>query len=445
VYSVIAEQSRTAFTIQGAGARATGSGGAFIAVADDASAVSFNPAGLAQLLRPEVSLTGQSYRRNLSLTGFSSRNPQNPTTQEDSSLDDQRKRPSFFSFTVPWKHAGLNTTVQLSYQRILDFDFAADRSYKARPAGGGAMQNIDQKFDQNGGVDMYSLALGAELSQRILVGAAFNVWRGTWDFNSLSQNITAGAPVFDSTLAQRNQFRGVNANLGLIWRSQYLNLGVVYRTPFTATYTFENYFTQPDPATNLIVTTHGDRTPYQLRWPETLGWGLGVHPHPTLLLTADWSRTPWSDATFKAQGTAYDNRNYFDLAVASVTPNVTTFHTGAEWVTFLGDAVVVPLRAGWFKEPQPIVDARTGEQRVLKGWTAGLGVKYRDVTVDLAYRYSRGRRYASRLNADAPTGGVTSFAYGEDLLEERRLFLSLILQLDTAKVHRALGWLFTGG
>ena len=42
----------------GSGARAQGMGGAFIAVADDATAASWNPAGLVQVERPEVSLVG---------------------------------------------------------------------------------------------------------------------------------------------------------------------------------------------------------------------------------------------------------------------------------------------------------------------------------------------------------------------------------------------------
>ncbi len=444
VYSVIAEQSRTAFTIGGAGARAAGTGGAFIAVADDATAMSFNPAGLGQLLLPEVSLAGQSYRRSLRLTGFADPAGTDPTTREDASRGDSHTRPSFVSIAIPWKRQGLNTAVQFSYQRILDFDFGAERAYAAQPPGGGAPQTVTQAIFQAGGIDMYSAGLGLELSPRILAGASVNFWRGRWDFSSASEKAASGAAVFDSVLAQRNQFRGWNVNAGLIWRSQYVNLGLVYRSPFTATYTFENYLTQPDPATGLITTTHGARTPYELRWPETLGWGVGLHPLPTLLLTADWSRTPWSQATFANQGTDYDGRNYFDLAVDTRTPTVTTFHTGAEWVTFLGERTVLPLRVGWFREPQPMVDTRTGAQRVVLGWTVGFGVKRGPVTVDAAYRESRSTRFASRLNADAPLGGLTSYAYGFETLQERRLFLSLIVQLDGDQVRKAMAWLFQG-
>ena len=50
----------------GSGARALGMGGAFIAVADDATAASWNPAGLAQLTKPETSVVFDYFSGNLS-------------------------------------------------------------------------------------------------------------------------------------------------------------------------------------------------------------------------------------------------------------------------------------------------------------------------------------------------------------------------------------------
>ncbi len=47
----------------GSGARALGMGGAFIAVADDATAASWNPGGLVQLERPELSAVGEGFYR----------------------------------------------------------------------------------------------------------------------------------------------------------------------------------------------------------------------------------------------------------------------------------------------------------------------------------------------------------------------------------------------
>ena len=47
----------------GSGARAMGMAGAFIAIADDATAASWNPAGLIRLERPEVSIVGAYFDR----------------------------------------------------------------------------------------------------------------------------------------------------------------------------------------------------------------------------------------------------------------------------------------------------------------------------------------------------------------------------------------------
>ena len=50
------------FSFSNPGARSLGFGGAFVALADDATAAYANPAGLNQLTRPEISLEGRSWR-----------------------------------------------------------------------------------------------------------------------------------------------------------------------------------------------------------------------------------------------------------------------------------------------------------------------------------------------------------------------------------------------
>ena len=59
----------------GSGARAVGMGGAFIAVADDATAASWNPGGLIQLERPEISMVGSYFDRTDDFSSDSSSDP----------------------------------------------------------------------------------------------------------------------------------------------------------------------------------------------------------------------------------------------------------------------------------------------------------------------------------------------------------------------------------
>jgi len=444
-YALLAEQSRTGFTIQGAGARAAGTGGAFIAVADDATAVSFNPAGLAQLLVPELSLVVQGVSRDLDLTGFRGEPPQQATTFSDTWSRNAHARPTFASLALPWKHDGRNRTFLLSYQRLFDFTSAAAVGYQGVASGGTATQTVTQQFSQDGGIDLFSAGLGAELSSRILLGASVSYWVGRSSFSSAATSLTSGVGVpFRSVLAQDSEFRGVNGTVGLIWRSRWLNLGLVYRTAYTANYIFTDTSSSTSSTSFTPVAAPATRTQTGVRWPETFGGGIGVHPGSRLLLTADWSHTPWSRTHFLAPATPYNGLNWFDYQNPTGIRDATDLHAGAEWLAWVGDTWVVPLRAGGFREPQPVVDTRTGSQRVLRGWTLGTGLKRGRLTLDVAYKEAHDRRTVSRFNTDAPTGGFSATAVGTERLRERSLLASVIWQLDEAWVRRTLGWAFLG-
>ena len=435
---ILAEQSRTAFTVQGAGARAIGTGGAFIAVADDATAVSFNPAGLAQLLRPEFSAVGKQLNRRQDFQRFSG--PE--VSFDDSSTTDSRTSPDFWSFTLPWKHQGLNYTFQLSHQRIFDFGFRSDREFNSRV--GTSPRKNRQYVDQRGGVNLWSAAFGAELSPRLLLGGSVNLWRGSWSFKSDSLAMTpTGTPLTELSFRQDNSFKGFNWSLGTIWRSEYLNLGLVYRSAFTADYTFTNTTVFEDYTGTVNEPPRIDPSQtFRLEWPESLGAGLGIHLHPRWLVTADWTRIRWSRTVIRADRSPYDGRNFFDLETATRTPDIVDFHSGTEWIAYLGDRVVIPVRAGFFREPQPLVDRKTGEQRVFKGWTVGFGVKSGALTIDVAFKKSDSVRSVSRLQFTST--GTTSYTVGEEDLDEKRVYLSFIWQMNPDRVKKALNWVFVG-
>ena len=65
----------SSFNPVGSGARAIGMGGAFIAMADDATAASWNPGGLIQLTMPEFSMVFNGLHRKEGIT-FKKQNPE---------------------------------------------------------------------------------------------------------------------------------------------------------------------------------------------------------------------------------------------------------------------------------------------------------------------------------------------------------------------------------
>lgn len=444
---LISQQSRTAFTVQGAGARAEGIGGAFTAVADDATAVSFNPAGLGQLLQPEVSLVGMSYRRELDNRNFLSTDQIPSLNLSDSLTRDQRSLPSFVSASVPTKFLGKNLVFQLSWQRLFDLGQDTRQSIQETdPEGVIPAKFLAQHIRQKGQVDVWSAAVAYDFSPRFLVGVSFNVWRGSWNFKSDSDESLLPLPNADTEFAhiqEDDKLQGSNWNIGVLWRSEKLNVGAVYRGAFGARF---------DSRMSAQSNVEGNQLPasftasYQVHWPETYGAGLAFRPHQQWLLALDWTRTRWSQAAFMPKGGSLDNLNFFDLRADTQTPDAETLRFGTEYLVFAGNSII-PLRIGIFKEPQPTADPISGEGRVFRGYTVGLGWKVRDLSVDVAYRFSQGSRRASQfLEADEIASGRNiPTSRGQENIHDHRLFLSFNFRFGNEGANRLLRWFFVQG
>ncbi|KPA11818.1 hypothetical protein MHK_007967, partial [Candidatus Magnetomorum sp. HK-1] len=104
----------SSFNPVGSGARAIGMGGAFIGLADDATAASWNPAGLKNVRKPEYSIVVSSSFRNENISsgiypGFDGRHH---IFHQDL---------NFMSVTFPLQLNQLKMVFSLNYQRLYDF------------------------------------------------------------------------------------------------------------------------------------------------------------------------------------------------------------------------------------------------------------------------------------------------------------------------------------
>ncbi|HET6330116.1 MAG TPA: outer membrane protein transport protein [Holophagaceae bacterium] len=440
--TIISEQSRTAFSVQGAGARATGLGGAFIAVADDATAVSFNPAGLAQLLKPEVSFVGRGLKRDIAYTDVATIAGTRTQLASDSLISTTRFDPLLVSGTVPLRLNGRTLALQLSAQRFLPLGESDDRDLVETPASGGSSSELEQSIHQRGQIDLYSFAIAYEASERILLGLSANAWRGAWDLDSHSSKTTGGSTSFVD-FRQSNRLDGMNYNLGLIWRWPTWSLGLVRRTGFHGDYTF---------GTDTLISKGGAPVSRNapditvgLHWPATTGIGFAYRPAERWLVTADLTHTTWSDARYMTTQRNLNGLNFFDLDKGTRTPNATDFHLGTEHLFVTRGGKVVSLRGGVSREPQPVVDAVTSEQRVIYSASLGAGIKFGRYSFDAAYRYGWSKRSASQfLDVDQILSRIPPTSLGTERVREQRLVFDCIIQFDREPVQKLLHHLFVG-
>ena len=412
-------------------------------MADDATAVSFNPSGLAQLLRPEVSVAGRWSKRGVAYEDVVTQAGSRTLLVSDSLISHSRVEPTFLSASVPLRMGDRTLAFQLSFQRTLPLTVKDSRDLVENAQDGTVPARLFQSIDQQGQIDQYSFAAAYEASERILIGVAVNLWRGVWDLDSHSQK-SQGTAVSYVDVSQGSRLEGASYNLGLLWRWPTWSLGLVQRTGFQASYRSDFSFASRRPG--KPIRTSSGSFDGGIHWPSTTSLGLAYRPMDGWLAAVDLNRTRWSKATLVQAGSSMNGLGFFDLQRPTRTPDTTDVHVGIEHLLVTARGLVVPLRLGWSREPQPLVDRVTSSQRVMQGLSLGTGVKMGRYTLDGAYRIGWGRRYASQfLDVDQLLTQARPTSLGDERVREHRVEASLILQFDRQAVERVLRHLFYGG
>src|SRR5215813_12462072 len=179
-----AQQNTVVFTRTGSGARAAGMANAFIAVSDDGTAASWNPAGLGQLRKPELSVVSTTLAQTTSLQGFRTRDQLSAFTTQDSSS--RTTYLDFASLAAPVTLWGKPTTFQAAWRRLYPLEFSDVVSIRREPLAPEAPPAalIDSNGDLSGGVDLLSIAGAVKLTPRLALGVSYNLWRGHWEGNT---------------------------------------------------------------------------------------------------------------------------------------------------------------------------------------------------------------------------------------------------------------------
>ncbi len=425
--------------VVGAGARAFGMGGAFIAIADDATSASWNPAGLGQLERPEVTLVlrFQNYR-NMSPAGGDGR----------SFYDGAEDRIGnsygfdFLSFTYPVKIGNFKLVPQISYQRAINYklDLKANAVRSFFPMIHPVLQipvEIDGEATETqsyrGGLDVVSLSLGSRLFDWLCVGVSANLWLNGYE-GLLNYQFTGSYSALDGSGSGGDWYAaleaeedvdidGITFNFGVLADvTEKFKIGAVYKKGFNTNARYKVRSIGTEGGTGYTWdTSETDFSP--LNWPATYGLGFSYRPMDQLTISMDFTETRWAGSILKDfpmhDGEADDAVSQ-DVYFPTFEPvendtgfkqyDSRQFRLGLEYV-LIGKRAYIPLRLGFFVDSQYFPDA-SGAQVVFFGVTAGFGIKRGGFSVDFAALLEAGSYLDNK------------FDYGGTYFTEVRAYLS---------------------
>src|SRR5574341_883362 len=152
--SGVSAQLGVPFTPTGSGARAAGMANAFIAISDDGTAASWNPAGLAQLRKPELSVVSTTVDDSSVAAGFRTRDELASFSTARASY--RNSYIDFASLAVPVTLWGKPITFQGSWRRLYSLDYREIVSVTREPlvADGAPSARFDANGDVLGSIDL---------------------------------------------------------------------------------------------------------------------------------------------------------------------------------------------------------------------------------------------------------------------------------------------------
>jgi hypothetical protein len=350
----------------GVGARAMGMGGAYVAVSEDATALYYNPAGLAKILRIEVSadFLHQSIENSLDFYGSSK-----TTDLGNTSLGGLR-----VAYPFPTYRGSL--VAALGVERVRSFD--SDFWYAGFTSDDIEVGDYEEEaIARSGGMRAWSLGLAFDASRDVSLGATIRYWSG--ELNEEGDYAVSYASPFTcdvtETWSTHADFSGWQFTMGaMLDPSPYVRLGGKIDFPVTLTADGDEYsrLEFKDCAGEEIII---DDFLFEdeIRMPFSFSGGIALTP-PNLVLSFDARYTDWTELEYAGRLRDPVTRRFeYDAT--------TDLRIGAE---VLLPRYPVRLRGGYSIEPIAYNKGEIDKDRA--SWSAGAGVLIdRVLTIDAAY------------------------------------------------------------
>lgn len=342
-------QGQIDFNFIGAGARARGMGGAFIGGADDATAASWNPAGLVYLEKAEASAV------YVYSSVFQSIDNE---AVEDLGLSHSYL--NFVSAAIPLSIGDRNVVGCIAYQRMIDL---FDKSDQPLADEFGNVYYYETKT--KGGVDAISPSIGIQVSPQFSLGFSYNIYVGnsTTNWKSYDTEEDVDAP--------KETYSGSNLSMGGVLDMGMFRLGATFKTPYNLKAERDEDFGGD------LVNFFGYE--FEMKMPSMIGIGIMVEPTSNLRLAADYELRGFSnfESRFSGEEFTKPDPEFVD---------VNQLRLGVEYLLMSGNNVI-PLRLGLRTEPKPYKDFND-DQVVGAALTLGFGLVSHGFSLGAALEYS---------------------------------------------------------
>ena len=386
------------FNFSNPGARSLSMGGAFVALADDATAAYANPAGLTQLTRRELSAEGRYNRYStphLSDAIFTIDDNFNidATTRHDQAST-STSGVSFLSAVFPFEYA----TIALYRHELMNFntkfDFVPENDEDA--------VFISPFSSRSELKDVaYGLSIGWAVGERLRLGAGL-----AWHDFEIDSLTTRDFVEFDGTEGhsrhtQKGSDHGFGYTLGLRYLiTDDLSLGMVYRRSprFYYQVVSSNNIGNPGGGQVAFVNKQSD-----FDIPDVLGVGLSYRVSEAFTVNFDVNRIRYAQLTRNISAAYLEDGagsgSGDDTALLKLRDR-TELRLGGEYV-FFNMPVPMSIRAGIWHDPEhtlhyqgdddfdnsaQVFSARTGDQT---HYTFGLGLAFEQFSVDFGADFSK--------------------------------------------------------
>jgi long-subunit fatty acid transport protein len=277
----------------GSGARALGQGNAFIGIADDATAASWNPGGLTQLEKPEFSFAFDFVRTRTSIDYENY--PETHTTNTA-----QFTKLNYFSVVTPFRIADRHTVFSINYFR--QFHFNKEIEYPFSISNGPFQIEQELSNEIEGEFSSIGPAFAIDLTQNLALGFSVNIWNH--DLTGSSKYTISekqkeevrlfGGPPTVNTLRIDEEVEidnGYSFNIGALYR---INRKWTLGAAVSPEYNLENsrYYRRFD--SSVVPAEQVSNSQIEFTIPLKIGAGGAYRPDDHWTFSADIKWTDWS-------------------------------------------------------------------------------------------------------------------------------------------------------